>query len=302
MRTASKIQGTILILTLAAGARAATDSCRTTANDAQRGCQSDASASYWVAIGTCDNIADASDKRDCKHDASSEKTDALDLCDDQLASRQDACEHLGPATYEPVIDPSNFVAVIDNPYFPLVPGTTFLSEGGGESDVFAVTHNKKTILGVSCVEVHDTVLVGGVVTEDTLDWFAQDRDGNVWYFGESTFELEDGRPVTVEGSWQAGVDGAKPGIVMEAHPAVDDFYRQEFMLANAEDLAEVVNVNRSVSVPYGNFQHCIETEETTPLEPDAEENKYYAAGVGFVLQVDVVTGARLELISVTTGN
>jgi hypothetical protein len=302
MRIPSTFLGTILLLTLASGARAATDYCTLTANDALRGCKPDAAGGYWVAVGKCDNIADAGDRRDCKDEASADKADELDLCNEQLAARLDACEHLGPDTYEPAIDPANFVSVIDNPFFPLVPGTTFISEGGGEHVEFAVTHNTKKILGVTCVEVHDTVTVGGELAEDTLDWFAQDRDGNVWYFGESTFELEDGRPVSVEGSWEGGVDGAQPGIVMKAHPAVDDFYRQEFMLANAEDIAEVVSLNRTVTVPYGTFQHCLETEETTPLEPDAEENKYYAAGVGFVLQVDTVTGARNELIAITTGN
>src|SRR5262245_17495390 len=302
MRIASTILGTILLPALASGVCAATDYCTLTANDANRGCKSDATGGYWVAVGKCDNIADTGDSRACKSEASADKTDELDLCADQLAARLDACGHLGPDTYEPVIDPTNFVSVIDNPFFPLVPGTTFISEGGGEHVEFAVTHNTKTILGVTCVEVHDTVSVGGEVTEDTLDWFAQDRDGNVWYFGESTFELVDGRPVSVEGSWQGGVESAHPGIIMEAQPAMNDFYRQEFMLANAEDNAEVTSLNKTVTVPYGTFQHCLQTEETTPLEPSAEENKYYAAGVGFVLQVDTVTGVRTELIAITTGN
>src|SRR6185295_19976274 len=106
--------------------------------------------------------------------------------------------------------------------------------------------------------------------------------------------------VTVEGSWEAGVDGAFPGIAMKAQPAVDQSYRQEFLLGEAEDIAEVVSLNRTVNVPYGAFQHCLETEETTPLEPDANEHKYYAPGIGFVLQVDVTTGTRNELIAITT--
>src|SRR5262249_27205766 len=150
-----------------------------------------------------------------------------------------ACSRLGTAAYDPAIAPANFVAGIDNQFFPLVPGTTFVYEGqtpdGLEHDEFAVTHNTRVILGVTCIEVHDTVTTDGVLTEDTLDWFAQDTDGNVWYFGENTHELEDGLISTIDGTFMAGVDGAKPGIVMEAHPAIGDFYRQEFALANAED-------------------------------------------------------------------
>ena len=141
-----------------------------------------------------------------------------------------------------------------------------------------MTHNTKVILGVTCIEVHDTVMVDGELTEDTLDWFAQDSAGNVWYFGENSKELEDGLVVSLEGSWMAGVDGAKPGIVMKASPAVGDFYRQEFSLENAEDLAEVVSLNESVTVPAGTFNNCLETEETSPLEPDALEHKFYSAG------------------------
>src|SRR6185369_9184112 len=115
---------------------------------------------------------------------------------------------------------------------PLVPGTTFVYEGqtadGFGHDEFAVTHNTKVILGVTCVEVHDVATLDGDVVEDTLDWFAQDNAGNVWYFGENSKQLEDGLVVGVEGSWTAGIDGAKPGIVMEAAPAVGDVYRQEF--------------------------------------------------------------------------
>jgi len=218
--------------------------------------------------------------------------------------REESCDKLGPAPYDPVIDPANFVAKIDNPFFPLVPGTTFIYKGqtseGLMRDEFAVTHNTRVIDGVTCVEVHDSVFTDGELTEDTLDWFAQDKDGNVWYFGENTAELEDGLISTIDGTFMAGVDGDKPGIVMKAHPAVGDFYRQEFSLGNAEDEAETLDLNASVTVPYGSFQHCLRSEETTPLEPDALEDKFYASGVGNVLTVDEVTGERCELVQIIT--
>src|SRR5262249_37073296 len=156
---------------------------------------------------------------------------------------------------------------IDNPYFPLIPGTTFIYEGesddGFEHDEFAVTHKTRVINGVTCVEVHDTVHLDGKLSEDTLDWFAQDTDGNVWYFGENTHEFENGLISTIDGTFMAGVNGAKPGIVMEAHPKVGDFYRQEFDLDNAEDFAQVTGLNATVNVPAGKFTHCLKTSETT---------------------------------------
>src|SRR5262249_39339448 len=139
----------------------------------------------------------------------------------------------------PVIDPSNFVGVINNPYLPMVPGTTFTyvsqTADGVETNVVFVTHNTKVILGVTCTEVHDTVTLNGELTEDTLDWLAQDKQTNVWYFGENTKQLAGGLVVGLEGAFTAGVDGAKPGIIMEGNPKVGDFYRQEFSPGEAED-------------------------------------------------------------------
>ncbi len=124
------------------------------------------------------------------------------------------------------------------------------------------------------------------------------KDGYVWYFGENARQLVGGVIVGVEGSWTAGVDGAKPGIIMEAHRAIGDFYRQEFSLDTAEDVAEVVSLDESVKVTYGSFDHCLKTEETSPLEPDALENKFYCAGIGNVLTIDQTNGERLELIKI----
>jgi hypothetical protein len=230
--------------------------------------------------------------------------DTLQTCKDQFDFRQEACERFGPAPYDPVIDPANFVSQIDNPYFPLKPGTTFIYEGqtahGLEHSEFAVTHNTKVILGVTCIEVRDSVLTDGVLTEDTLDWFAQDKDGNVWYFGENTHELEDGLITTIDGTFTAGVDNDKPGIIMEADPAIGDFYRQEFSLANAEDFAEVASLTESVTVPFGSFTNCLKTIETTPLETDLLEHKFYAPGIGNISTVDAHTGEKVELIQITT--
>ena len=129
---------------------------------------------------------------------------------------------------------------------------------------------------------------------------AQDVEGNVWYFGELSMEFEDGEPVGLEGSWEAGEDGAKPGIVMWANPEVGEVYRQEFFLTEAEDMGEVLSLDQTVTVPYGRFENCVMTKDFTPIEPDVEENKFYASGVGVVLEIDVESGERAELVDVRT--
>jgi hypothetical protein len=276
-----------------------------TTRAAIRACEMRARSAGTIGAGKCANVSDAAAEKLCNGNAAADTKDALATCNDQRAVRKTACARLGSHAYDPVIDPANFVATIDNVFFPLVPGTTFVYEGqtpdGLEHDEFAVTHNTRVILGVTCTEVHDTVTTNGVLTEDTLDWFAQDVNGNVWYFGESTHELVDGLISTIDGSFMGGVNGAKPGIIMEGHPAIGDFYRQEFDLGNAEDFAEVVGLSDSVTVPYGSFTNCLNTRETTPLEPDLHEHKFYASGIGNVLETDEDTGARTELIQVKTG-
>jgi hypothetical protein len=197
--------------------------------------------------------------------------------------------------YSPNIRPADFVDVIDNKFFPLEPGTTFIYEGGSERDVMAVTSDTKEIMGVKCVVVDDRGYDGGKLIEKTYDWFAQDNKGNVWYFGEDTKELDNGKVTSTHGSWEAGVDGAKPGIIMQGDPKIGESYRQEYYKGEAEDTAEVVSLDESATVPYGSFDRVLETREWTPLEPSYDEHKYYAAGVG------QVSGGGLELVEVNHG-
>lgn len=207
--------------------------------------------------------------------------------------------------YAPVIDPASFTADVTNTFFPLAPGTRWVYEGqtdeGTERVVVEVTDETKTVMGVTCVVVRDTVSLDGSVIEDTFDWFAQDADGNVWYFGEDSKEIEDGKVVNTEGSWEAGVDGALPGIVMPANPTVGETYRQEYYPGEAEDMGKVISLDDTAVVPFGSYEEVLVTEDFTPLEPDVLEHKYYASGVGVVLEV-AVKGAqeRVELIEFTT--
>jgi len=192
----------------------------------------------------------------------------------------------GQAPYAPVIDPADFVDVIDNQYFPLMPGTTFIYEGetdeGFERVETYVTHETKEILGVTCTVVRDRETIDGELIEETFDWYAQDRHGNVWYFGEDATIYEDGVPVSKEGSWEAGVEDALPGIIMFGEPRKGRSYRQEYAPDIAEDMAKVLNLNKSACVPFGCFEDLLMTKEWTPLEPGSIEHKYYAPGVGLV--------------------
>lgn len=201
---------------------------------------------------------------------------------------------LQPAASKSQFDPADFVDVVDNKYLPWLPGTRFVyvgeEDGEPERDVTVVTHQQKTILGVNVTVVLDRVYQSGSLTEQTFDWYAQDKKGNVWYFGEDSREIEDGEVVSTEGSWEAGKNGAKPGIIMSAHPHVGQSMQQEFAPGVAEDMARVLHLGLKVSVPYGSFNHCIETEEFTPLEPGVREVKFYCPGIGQVKEQDVQGG------------
>lgn len=203
--------------------------------------------------------------------------------------------------YAPTIDPARFVARVDNEFFPLIPGTRYVyatADGGERVEVY-VTEERKEILGVTCTVVKSREFEDGELAEQTDDWYAQDVDRNVWYFGEDTKEYKDGALVSTAGSWQAGRDGAQPGIIMRGAPRVGDSYRQEYLAGVAEDMGEVMSLEESATVPYGSFANVLQTKEWTPLEPGDVEHGYYARGVGLILEVE--GDERLELVSVARG-
>jgi hypothetical protein len=205
------------------------------------------------------------------------------------------------------VSPDHIVPVISwhggQSYFPLKPGAHYIfraeTDEGEEITDDTVTSDTKEILGVQAIVVHDIVTLDGSKIEETFDWYAQDKDGNVWYFGEDSRQFESGVQTGTEGSWEAGVDGAKAGIIMLACPKVGNTYRQEFLKDVAEDVGRVASLSKPATVPYGSFPSCLKTLDTSLLDPGADEYKFYAKGVGLVLEVEKKSGARSELISAT---
>ena len=210
----------------------------------------------------------------------------------------------GPVVPPPHLEPARFSTTIDNPYLPFVPGTRMVYRERGDDGpgriVVTVTRRTKTVQGVETVVVRDRAFIAGELVEDTRDWYAQDRRGNVWYFGENTKEYEDGKVVSTDGSWRAGRDGARAGIVMLADPRVGDSYYQEYAPGEALDQATVLRLDGSRTVPYGSFDHLLVTQDFTELEPGVVERKFYAPGVGVVLEKLVRGGReRVVLVKVT---
>jgi hypothetical protein len=206
------------------------------------------------------------------------------------------------------LDPALFAGVpIDNPYWPLARGSHWVyseTDGEGNLDKVEVTvlDQTKEILGIQSTVVHDVVSLNGETLEDTLDWYAQDTFGNVWYMGEDTKELENGKVTSTEGSWLAGVDGAQAGVIMPADPQPGMAYRQEWLTGHAEDTAEIVSLGESVTVPAGTFGNLLRTRERTALEPDVVEEKLYASGIGEVTATQTAGGVSVEkLLEYTPG-
>ena len=214
-----------------------------------------------------------------------------------------------PQGSEPVsLDPADFTAEIDNPYWPMTPGSRWRyretdSEGATLRVEVTVTDRTKQIAnGVEARVVHDLVTERGQPVENTYDWYAQDSEGNVWYMGEDTTEFKDGKVASTAGSWEAGVDGAQPGIAFPADPQPGLGYRQEYYAGEAEDNGEVVSIDEQAEVPAGHYSPVVMTRDTTPVEPKVLEFKFYAKGIGPVLEITASGGSdRDELVSFRSG-
>lgn len=210
--------------------------------------------------------------------------------------------------YEPTISAADFVQGVDNPYFPLTPGAkwvyeSYLNDGSVERIEIEILHETRVVNGVAATVLHDSVFVDGVLVEDTYDWYAQDKGGDVWYLGEEVDNYENGVLVDHAGSWEWGVGGALPGVYMWADPSVhlNEEYYQEFYVGEAEDKGKVLSAIESVTVPAGSFTNVVQTFDFSSLDPNIQAHKFYAPGIGVIKEVELLTGEEVLLIEFTPG-
>jgi hypothetical protein len=283
--------------------------CSQTTQLAYNACGEDVSDNYLIAQAKCLNVTDMHEKRTCQRDAISARREEKTQCGEVRDARQEVCDALtmGGGPYDPPIDAIDWVdadAIVGNEYFPLKPGTQWVyNNTDDETITVTVTDETAEIEGIPVRVVTDVVVDGdGNTTEDTEDWYAQDSDSNVWYVGENTLATNpDNMLVSTEGAWETGVDGAKPGIIMPAVFNVGDVYRQEFLLGDAEDIAENLSMSETESTPAASCSgNCLKTHEYSPLEPDVSESKFYAPNVGVIVTLDDNDPAfREELVTFT---
>lgn len=227
-----------------------------------------------------------------------------------LTATAETSQHSSPqGGYTVNLTRADFVQVVDNTYFPLIPGMRWeyeIRRGGVvvEKDVVEVLKETRQVNGILATVVRDTVFAGDKLTEDTYDWFAQDKDGNVWYVGESVDNYVGGVVVNHSGSWEWGVDGALPGIIMWADPAahINEEYYQEYFVGHAEDKGRVLSVTESITVPFGSFDNVVKTRDFSTLEIFVNETKFYAPGIGLIKEGDANAAEEVLLVSFTKPN
>ncbi|HKJ23654.1 MAG TPA: hypothetical protein VKB65_02450 [Myxococcota bacterium] len=293
--------------------------CKKTSTTLLSACKKEVFDDFLTAKAICLNETDPDDAAECRSDAVDELNEAWPGCFEVREARDEACDLLGPGAYDPDFDPESFVdPVVGNPFQPLQVGNHWEYEGDGESIVIDVLDETKQIEGVTCVTVRDQASEDGVLVENTDDWIAEHANGDTWYCGEisqglETFDGDDPEEpelVTLEGSWKAGRDGAKPGILIPADAPVGATYRQEFLPGDAEDMAMVLSRTWS----YGNGEgldglvpqdladllcdgDCMVTREFSALDPGLYELKYYSPGVGLFLEVAPDAGEIVPLVA-----
>lgn len=209
------------------------------------------------------------------------------------------------STYKPDVNPSKFTnsTNISNPYFPVTAGKKYIYEGQTQDGLEHIEEQRlnstKTIMGITCIVVNFKAYLNGTLIEEAWDWYAQDDSGNVWYFGEAVDNYNtNGTLKDHAGSWEAGVDGAQPGTIMPANPQTGMAYREEYYFNHAEDEAEVTGTGLTVTIPLDTYNNCIKTRNWTDLEPDLNENKFYAPGIGLVKEENVTDNEEIRLIAV----
>lgn len=283
--------------------------CSRTTNAQLLACRADKADDFFEQNAKCFNFSDAAFQAECLQLAEAERSEGLEECEDIEEVHENLCSIFGEAPYDPVIDPANFVSLTEmaanpNSFFPLVPGNVWEMHGGDEVITVTVLNQTRKIMGVDAVVVQDIVQVDGVTVEDTFDWYGQDKAGNVWYMGELSRNYEDGEFSDIDGSWEAGVDGAKPGILFRSMPIVGETLRQEYRIGEAEDIGETLSLEAD-ELSNENFacaSSCLEVLEYTPLDPEVAEKKYYRPGVGNVLVIDLEDNSREVLVKFLRAN
>jgi hypothetical protein len=300
--------------------------CSQTAEVVFKACGSELEDDFLIATANCINVSEKDERKECEADAREERKDGRELCREQFEARLEVCDLVGEERYDPDFGPENFLSnpTSGNDYFPLGVGNKWVYEGGGETITVEVLRATKLIEGVTCIVVNDRVEEDGKLIENTDDWYAKHIEtDDVWYCGEiaQNFETFEGdlplvpELVDIEGSWKAGRDGAKAGILIEADPQPGHAYRQELLYTDAEDVAEVLSKNYVYgghsddpdSFDYlvppalagalcSNAAPCVVTRDFTALEPGVEERKYYAPGIGVFLEVNLDAEDIVQLV------
>lgn len=302
-----------ILLLLMSGISIAEPGCSASAHIQRLACEYDLRDDFYTSNAICQDSANPD--LACFDDAETDFDEGLDECNEYLDARLELCESLDDATHDPAFGPdfaADFVdpleigsTVAPNRWFALVPGNRWLYEGDGESIEVVVTSDTKLIDGITCIVVIDTAMEDDVVVEITNDWYAQDVSGNVWYCGEiaENFEEFDGDDtsgpelVDIDGSWKAGRDNAEPGMLLPLDPQVGDVIRQEFAQTDAEDVIEILAIDATETSPGASCDgDCLMTRDFTPLEPDVEEHKFYAPGIGLIAEIKPGTTERVELV------
>lgn len=283
--------------------------CSRTTNAQFQSCKSDVQDDFFERQANCFNFADSEAQHECFIEANEERLEGNEECDDIEEEHEKLCAIFGEDPYDPDLSALTFLTVEEiaanpNPFFPLVVGNTWVYEDSEEEITVTVLDETREIMGIDSIVVQDVVLEDGVLIEDTFDWYAQDSDGNVWYMGELSRNYEDGELSDIDGSWEAGVDGAKAGILFRTMPVIGETLRQEYRIGEAEDIGQTLSItaNESTLSGYDCEGGCLQTLEYTPIEPGEQENKYYKPGTGMILETKPDSEERLELIDFTPGS
>ena len=296
--------------------------CSATARAVFDSCRGALEPDYWLAVANCANVSDDEERGECFDEAQASRREEGAVCRQQLTARQNVCDVLGEERYDPDFEPdmfeTDFRRMAGNRYFPLQIGNQWEYRGGGEAVSVKVLDKTKLIDGVTCVVVNDRVSENGRLVEDTDDWFAQAKNGDVYYCGEQVKDFEwfegdvpqEPELISIEGSFKSGRDSEKPGILFLGNPTRGKAYRQEFFLGTAEDVAEVLSTTYAFGrdaeldklVPRRLAEmlcsgDCVVTKDYSPLEPDVFERKYYAPGIGMFLELKPGSGEVVQLVT-----